>query len=408
MPCRRYLDDRRRLNMNDYDVVVVGAGPAGASTARWAAQNGARVLMVEKRQEIGSPVRCGEGISRAWLDSVDLKLDSKSVACEVKGAKIISPNGTPFYLSEDMAGDEVGIVLDRVFFDKLVAKNAVKAGSDLMLKTSVTGLLMEDGKVTGVKIRSYGETREVRCGCVVGADGYESQVGRWAGINTSLAPRDVTTCLQYRLTNIDQEHEYCQFYLGSVAPGGYVWMFPKDEDTANVGLGVQLSKLKEPGEVKRYLDRFIEKHPGLKKGRPLEIVSGAVSVCAPIDQTVTDGLLLVGDSARQIDPITGGGISNSCKAGKVAGEVLAQATEEDDFSATFLQRYENGWRDLIENHLYRNWMAKEKLVTLSDETFDKIIATLNDVGVEDMSTYAILKAVEKRHPDLVKEFQELL
>jgi digeranylgeranylglycerophospholipid reductase len=394
--------------MNDYDVVVVGAGPAGASTARWAAQNGARVLMVEKRQEIGSPVRCGEGISRAWLDSVDLKLDSKSVACEVKGAKIISPNGTPFYLSEKMAGNEVGIVLDRVFFDKLVAKNAVKAGADLMLKTSATGLLMEDGKVTGVRIRSYGETREVRCGCVVGADGYESQVGRWAGINTSLAPRDVTTCLQYRLTNIDQEHEYCQFFLGSVAPGGYVWMFPKDEDTANVGLGVQLSKLKEPGEVKRYLDRFIEKHPGLKKGRPLEVVSGAVSVCAPIDQTVTDGLLLVGDSARQIDPITGGGISNSCRSGRVAGEVLAKATEEDDFSAKFLQRYENGWRDLIEDHLYRNWMAKERLVTLSDETFDKIIATLNEVGVEEMSTYAILKAVEKRHPDLVKDFQELL
>ena len=394
--------------MNDYDIVVVGAGPAGSSTARWAAKNGARVLMLEKRQEIGSPVRCGEGISRAWLDSVDLKLDSKSVACEVKGAKIISPNGTPFYLSEKMAGNEVGIVLDRVFFDKLLAKNAVKAGADLMLKTSVTGLLKDDGRITGVKLKSYGQTREIRCGCVVGADGFESQVGRWAGINTSLAPRDVTTCLQYRLTNIDQEHEYCQFFLGSVAPGGYVWIFPKDEDTANVGLGVQLSKLKEPGEVKKYLDRFIEKQPGLRKGRPLEVVSGAVSVCAPIDQTVTDGLILVGDSARQIDPITGGGISNSCRAGRVAGEVLAKATKEKDFSAKSLQRYENGWRDLLEDHLYRNWMAKEKLVTLSDDTFDKIIATLNEVGVEEMSTFAILKAVEKRHPDLVREFQQFL
>jgi digeranylgeranylglycerophospholipid reductase len=272
----------------------------------------------------------------------------------------------------------------------------------------VTGLLTENGKVVGVKLRSYGQPRELRCGCVVGADGFESQVGRWAGINTSLAPRDVTTCLQYRLTNIDQEHEYCQFFLGSVAPGGYVWIFPKDEDTANVGLGVQLSKLKEPGEVKKYLDRFIESKPGLKKGRPLEVVSGAVSVCAPIDQTVTDGLILVGDSARQIDPITGGGISNSCRAGRVAGEVLAKATKEKDFSAKSLQRYENGWRDLLEDHLYRNWMAKEKLVTLSDETFDKIIETLNEVGVEDMSTFAILKAVEKKHPDLVREFQELL
>jgi digeranylgeranylglycerophospholipid reductase len=394
--------------VNDYDVVVVGAGPAGTSTARWAARNGARVLVVEKRQEIGSPVRCGEGISRSWLDSVDLTLDSRSVACEVKGAKIVSPNGTPFYLSETMAGNEVGLVLDRVFFDKLLAKNAAKAGADIMLKTSALGLIMEGGKVVGVKVRSFGETEEIRCGCVVGADGFESQVGRWAGLDTALVPKDVTTCLQYRLTNIEQEHEYCQFYLGSVAPGGYVWVFPKDEDTANVGLGVQLSRLKEPGEVKGYLDRFIESQPGLKRGSPLDIVSGAVSVCAPIERTVADGVLLVGDSARQIDPITGGGISNSCRAGRVAGEVLAKATEKGDFSAKFLQAYEEGWRDLLEDHLYRNWMAKEKLVTLSDETFDNVIETLNDVGVESMSTLAILKAVEKRHPDLVKEFQQLL
>ena len=394
--------------MDDYDVVVVGAGPAGTSTARWAARNGASVLVVEKRQEIGSPVRCGEGISRSWLDSVDLQLDSRSVACQVKGAKIVSPNGTPFYLSEHMAGNEVGLVLDRVFFDKLLAKLAAKAGADIMLKTSALELLREGDAVVGVKIRSFGETREIRCGCVVAADGFESQVGRWAGINTSLSPKDITTCLQYRLTNIEHEHEYCQFYLGSVAPGGYVWVFPKDEETANVGIGVGLPRLKEPAEVKGYLDRFIESQPGLRKGEPLDIVSGAVSVCAPIDRTVADGVLLVGDSARQIDPITGGGISNSCRAGRVAGEVLAQAAEKGDFSAESLKAYENGWRDLLEDHLYRNWIAKEKLVTLSDETFDKVIETLNEVGVESVSTLAILKAVEKRHPDLVKEFQQFL
>ena len=82
--------------------------------------------------------------------------------------------------------------------------------------------------------------------------------------------------------------------------------------------------------------------------------------------------------------------------------------QENDFSAKSLQRYEDGWRDLLEDHLYRNWMAKEKLVTLSDETFDQVIETLNNVGVEKMSTYAILKAVESRHPELVKEFQEFL
>jgi digeranylgeranylglycerophospholipid reductase len=394
--------------MVDYDIVVVGAGPAGSMTAKWAAKKGARVLMIEKRQEVGSPVRCGEGISRAWLGDVGIGLTEKCIARQVKGARIVSPNGTSFFLSEAMAGDEVGIVIDRVFFDKLLAADAVRAGADLQLKTSATSLLKRDGKISGVKVKSFGKTRDITCKCVVGADGYESQVGRWAGIDTNLAPRDITTCFQYRLTNIDSDPDYCHFFLGSVAPGGYVWIFPKDEDTANVGLGVQLSKLKEPAEVKRYLDRFISKHPGLSKGRPIEMVSGAVSVCAPIEQTVADNILLVGDAARQIDPITGGGISNGCKAGRIAGEVLANCTRGGDFSARALQKYENGWRDMLENALYRNWMAKEKLVTLPDDAFDGILATLNEVGVEKMSTLSILKAVGQSYPDLVKEFQNLL
>jgi len=394
--------------MPEYDVVVVGAGPAGSMTAKWAAKGGARVLIIEKRQEIGSPVRCGEGISRSWLDSVGIKLDAKSVAREVKGAKIVAPNGSSFYLSEKMAGNEVGIVLERVFFDKLLARDAVKAGADLMLKTSAVKLLKTGDKVTGVTIKSWGETKDIKCGCVVGADGYESQVGRWAGINTNLAPRDITSCFQYRLTNINHEADYCEFVLGSKAPGGYIWIFPKNEDTANVGIGMQLTKLKDPADVKKYLDKYIQNDPRLKKGRPLELVSGAVSICAPIDKAIGSGILLVGDAARQIDPITGGGISNSCKAAKVAGEVLARATREKDFSERSLQRYEKGWRDLIENHLYRNWMAKEKLVTLTDDTFNKVIATLNEVGVDKMSTYSILKAIEAKHPDLVREFRELL
>jgi digeranylgeranylglycerophospholipid reductase len=394
--------------MADYDVVVVGAGPAGSMTAKWAAKGGARVLMIEKRQEIGSPVRCGEGISTSWLESVGIKLDSKSFAREVKGAKIVAPNGTPFFLDAAHAGDEVGIVIDRIFFDKLLAHDAVKAGVDLQLKTSAVDVIKDGDKVKGVKLSSFGKTWDVSCGAVVAADGFESNVARWAGIDTKLAPRDITSCFQYRLTGISYDPNYCEFLLGSKAPGGYIWIFPKNEDTANVGIGMQLSKLKDPADVKMYLDKFIQGDPRLKKGKALEMVSGAVSICAPIEKTVGSGILLVGDSARMIDPITGGGISNSCKAGKIAGEVLARASRERDFSERSLQRYEKAWRDKLENNLYRNWLAKEKLVTLPDDTFNKVIATLNEVGVEKMSTFAILKAIEKKYPDLVKEFQEFL
>lgn len=390
------------------DILVVGGGPAGSSAARYASQSGAEVILIEKRQEIGSPVRCAEGISRKLLSKVGLEPDPNCIAREVKGAKIFSPSGHMLTISEKQAGDEVGVVLDRVFFDKFLAKLAVRAGAEIRLKTAATSLLQENGEVVGVRAVDIEGPLEMRAKCIVGADGFESQIGRWAGIDTKLKAKDVTSCFQYRLTGIDIDADYCEFTLGSAAPGGYVWVFPKDEETANVGLGLQLSQLKDAGEIKRMLDRFVSKDNRMRKGRPIEMVAGAVSTCAPIDRTVTDNVLLVGDSARQIDPITGGGIGNGCIAGKIAGEVLSLAFEERDFSETFLQRYEKGWRDEMEERLYRNWMAKEKLVTLSDETFDKIIQALSEIGVEKLSTLSILQAVEKKYPELVEEFRDLL
>ena len=104
------------------DVVVVGAGPAGSMTAKWAAKNGVDVVLIEKRQEIGSPVRCGEGISKAWLDEVGIEVDPKWIARDVRGAKFVSPTGFTYFIDEKNAGNEVGWVVDRVFFDKALAK----------------------------------------------------------------------------------------------------------------------------------------------------------------------------------------------------------------------------------------------------------------------------------------------
>lgn len=392
----------------DYDVCVVGAGPVGSITSKFAALKGAKVLMLEKRQEIGSPVRCGEGVSKYWLESVGIKPDRRWIANEVDGARIFSPAGRPFIVNERQAGNEVGFSIERDIFDKSLAKDAAKAGTDIMLKTSALDVIRDGSRIAGVRAKCMGEDIEIRSKVLVGADGYESQVGRWAGIDTKLKPSDIDTCLQYRMTGIDIDKRYADFYLGSCAPGGYVWVFPKGDDIANVGIGLQLSRIKERGEVKKYLDAFIEAHPGIKKGKRLDMVAGAVSICAPIERTVGDGILLVGDAARQIDPITGGGISNGCVAGKVAGEVIAEAIQAKDYSSEFLQRYEKGWRALLEDKLYRNWLAKEKMVTLSDDTLNKVIDTLIEVGVEKLNVFHLLKAIESKFPEVVKEFEEFL
>ena len=392
----------------DYDVVVVGAGPSGSTTARYAAMNGANVLLIEKRQEIGSPVRCGEGVSMEIFKHVDIKPDPSWFVNEVTGARIFGPSGKHILIDAKNAGDEVGAVIERDAFDKHLASLAARAGAEISTKTAVTSLLRDDGEITGVRVRRMGEYSDISARLIVGADGFESQVARWAGINTNLKTRDTTSNLQYRMTGLDLDPRFTDFYIGSVAPGGYVWIFPKSRDTANVGIGLLLSKIKGASEAKDYLDAFIEKDERFKNADILETVSGGVSVSAPLDSVTADGIMLVGDAARMIDPLTGGGISNGVIAGSVCGRVAAEAAAAHNVSRKFLQKYEEGWRDLLEEKLYRDYMAKEKLISLDDHTLDMLIDALSGAAMENLSTKEILKAVRSKYPELVSEFTELI
>jgi len=387
-----------------YDVLVVGAGPAGSTAARYAAMGGAKVLMIEKRQEIGSPVRCGEGIAKPWLDRIGIEPDPEWIANEIDGARIISPSGYTLEVDESRAGDESGYVIYRDLFDKALARMAAKEGVDIMLKTSALGVLKDGEQVVGVKAKYMGEEFKIYADVIIGADGFESQVGRWAGINTVVKPKDIDSAFQYTLVGVDVDPRFNEFYIGSIAPGGYIWVFPKGEDVANVGIGVLLSKIKERGTTRRLLDEFIASRPGLAKGRSIQNVSGAVSVSLPLDRTVLPGLMLVGDAARMIDPITGGGVYNGCIAGMIAGEVAGKAVKAGDFSEDFLMEYDRRWRDEMEERLYRNWMVKEKFSTLSDDDLDRIIKAISEVDMEKMSMIEILKAVESKIPDLVQDF----
>jgi len=312
-------------------------------------------------------------------------------------------------LTEELAGNETGFVVHRDIFDRSLAEEAVRAGARTMLKCSATDVIKDDrGFVVGVRAKQWGKEYELRAPVVIGADGFESQVGRWAGIDTKLKAKDVNTCLQYELVGIDIDKFYNEFHIGSMAPGGYVWIFNKSEDSANVGIGINLGMVKQPGEVKQYLDRFIARQPRLAKGQNVETVAGAVSVGLPLESVTTDGLMLVGDSARMIDPLTGGGVSNACIAGQVAARVAKEAHEAGDFSKAFLQRYEDGWRAKIEDQLYRNYIAKEKLLELSDDTINKIIDALQGYKIERITTADILRMVQERYPEIMNELADLL
>ncbi|MCK9323751.1 MAG: NAD(P)/FAD-dependent oxidoreductase [Candidatus Methanomethylophilaceae archaeon] len=390
------------------DVVVVGAGPGGSMAAKFCAQGGLQTIMIEKKAEIGAPLRCAEGVSKKWLQEVGIEPDPSWIRADMVGAVIRSPSGYTFKLDESKAGSEVGYVLERHLFDKALARDAVKAGSKIMLRTSCTDVIRENGKLVGIKAKCMGEEIEIRSRVIIAADGYESQVGRWAGIETKLALNDIDSCLQYRMVNADIDPDYCEFIIGrSVAPGGYLWIFPKGNGTANVGIGIIGTECNN-GEAKTYLDKFIDTDPRFKNSQAVEVMGGFVSTCPGLDCAVDDNIILVGDAARIIDPITGGGICHACRTGMYAGKVLTECAKTGDFSKKALMPYEKMWRDRMEDKLYRNWMAKERLATLDDETIDEVVKLISGSDIKEVNVYNLLRVIKERFPKVVEGFEDLI
>ncbi len=347
-----------------YQVVVVGAGPAGSVAAWEAARLGLSVLLIEKRQEIGAPVRCAEGLTPGALDGF-LDADPSWVNARICRAKIvIVREGRDSEWHSDIppeteAASGVGYVIERRVFDRVLAEKATAAGARVVLKTAATGLLQEDGRVVGVATRGPRGLGEIGAEIVIGADGVESRVGIWAGLDTTLPLADLMSCAQFLLAGIEIDPECTYYYLDpELAPGGYVWVFPKGEGRANVGLGIQANLMSEaPSDL---LTRFVEGRRFLAQGSPVTMVAGGVPVALPPAHLVGNGCMLVGDAARQVDPLTGGGIANGMRAGHMAARVAAEAIAAGDVGQAALQRYEELWQAGIGRRMARNYSLRAR------------------------------------------------
>jgi len=386
------------------DLVVVGAGPAGSMVAKTASKAGLDVIILEKRQEIGDPVRCAEGVSKKGLEKL-VDPDPSWIAAEAKGARLYAPDGTEIVMSEDKAGAEVGYVLERKVFDRGLALQAALEGAKVMVKTRALGLLERDGAPSGIFAQCVGENLKIEAPLIIGADGVESKVGRWAGIDTALKPRDVEVCAQFLIQDESVDDDYCEFFLGNkIAPGGYVWSFPKGNKMANLGIGVLGSK-SSSGMPLELLNKFLKNH--FPEANVLEIMAGGVPVSGPIETTTADGVMLVGDAARQSDPITGGGIINSMKAGIIAGEVAAEQVSEENLSKEALKIYEDRWRETVGKHINRNYGVKEFFVELSDDELNRLMHSLEKQDLAQATLRDMLKILIKQNPKMLWKLRHL-
>lgn len=380
-----------------YDVVVIGAGPAGSVAARFAAEKGASVLILERDREPGIPVRCAEGVSHDGIAPF-IKIDKRWIATKIKTAGLHAPNGKKAVMYNN--GD--GYVLERRIFDTELCNIACQKGATLLTKADAVGLVWENSKIVGVKYRHLNQKKVVRCSLVIGADGVESQVGQWAGIDTSVKLRDIDTCVQYTLTNIEiEDTERCEFYFGTkIAPGGYIWIFPKSNNTANVGIGIAGNLAKEKGP-KEYLDDFLNEY--YPKASINYMVYGGVPTSETLNEIVKDNLMLVGDAARQVNPITGGGIVQGMIAGSIAGKVAAEAFQKKDFSKKFLNKYSKEWNKKLGYKQKTMYRMKDKFMGMDDNRFNNLVEICQKIPKDKFNLRILFQEVIKGDPKMMLE-----
>lgn len=392
--------------MIETDIMVIGAGPAGSTAAKHAALNGAEVLLIDKKSEIGTPKRCAEGVSKEGLKRLGIDPHPRWITKELSGVRMVSPNGTDVLLDENKVKlPEAGYILERKIFDKFLAMDAARAGAQIMIKTLATGLQREDDQLL-VNVQHMNQTHQIKTKIVIAADGPESRVGRWAGLKTAVKPKNMESCAQYEMVNVEMEEPDCiEFYFGSVAPGGYAWIFPKGEDVANVGLGV-VNTLTEKSAY-QHLQEFVKNNPATQNAQPVELNIGGDPVGGLIKDLVTDNVLVVGDAAGMVNPLTGGGISSGMTGGLIAGEVAAKAIKNGDWSAKGMEEYAERCKVEIGDTFKKYFKAKDFLLSLSDEELDKIALAFQDTDFDSINTTELLKKLVKISPKALLKLGKL-
>jgi digeranylgeranylglycerophospholipid reductase len=324
--------------------------------------------VIDKKVEIGSPVRCAEGLGYPSFKLLGLDPSSSFVSNKVNRARLFSPKGKR--LEVNIPYKEFTLyTLDRSQFEKTLADRVKRSGGDIILGTNVLNLVKKGDNYTGLRT-SEGE---ISTRIIIGADGVESRIGRLCGLSKRLKSNEIFTCAQHVLVNLKDVDDHFEIHFGSkYAPSGYAWMFPKGDGEANFGLGVLASTKKRPTELLAKFKR--DKAPNAKSVR---MVAGCIPSTLPLPKAVKDNVILVGDAARQTNAVSGGGIANAMFAGKIAGEVAGTMIAKGK-PVSYLQEYEKLWRAELEKTLIKK--LKQRRFLESDSASEKMVRVLKIVA----------------------------
>jgi digeranylgeranylglycerophospholipid reductase len=385
---------------HSFDAVVIGAGPAGSLAAYQIARAGFSVLLVEKHPVVGVPVCCAEGITVEGLTKV-VPLDRRWVCSDISRITLHGPDGTAVAINHPAAG----YILDRTIFDRDLAARAAAAGATLWVNAEAVGIVSADGQLFDrVIVSRGGRTESIGCRIIIGCDGVESLVGRWAGMDTLLLPENMDSAAQILLGDLRglDQHQMEFFILPELAPGGYVWVFPKSPTTANVGLGYTPS-LGDGRTALARLKSFVDVR--YSSASKLATNCGGIPAFRGRKIMTNKNVLLAGDAARLLDSLSGAGIANALLSGKYAGQTAAEYLNAGAPRLAMLRQYpERFMRDKGRNLRYLLY-ARQIFMKMSTQDFNDVVVFLKSVfdgkTIHEVDAVSIIKSILRAKPRLL-------
>lgn len=357
------------MRRDTWDVVVVGAGPAGGMAAWTAARMGLRTLLVEEHPQVGEPVHCAGKLSGHAFR--ELNLPTQLARTALYAATVYAPDGRSVHVRKSVPDS---YVVDRDVFDRWLVDRAQEAGAELLLGSRAAALARERGSMILEMERHKGWVR-IRTPVVIDAEGARARLAAQAGL---WSRRRLVRGLQYELDGVDlSDPGTAELYLGRHwAPGFFAWLMPLGDRAARVGLCVDPAAPRSPAA---YLEDLLRNHPALaprvRGARVVRRLGGWIPLAVHRRPTYRPGFLVVGDAAGQVKATSGGGIYFSLVAGRLAAEAAAGFLSG---RRDALGSYERAWWAHFGREVrFTAWM-RAALDRLSDEEVSRFLRGIAD------------------------------
>jgi len=363
---------------HDYDLVVVGAGPAGSSAAFAAAKKGIKVALLEKENSVAETVRTS-GVT--WIQNIKEFGIPDDCYNPIKKFSFCSPN------NEVTISDSVprAAVLDVRKTYRWLAHEAEKLGVDIFVKTNINDVIKnKKGDIVGVVGTGPKGKITFHSKMVIDASGFTSTVCKAMGFVTQWKRFGAGAEYEAKVENVDSDTWWLM--VGQqYSPAGYAWIFPLGNNIVRIGVGVGKpeSNVDPTQRLKDLIDKKIGPIKKLGEITPLEFHYGLIPNDGLSRKTVFNNLILVGDSAGQANPLVLEGIRYAIKYGRVAGNISSDAIKSGNTDAESLYPYEAIWRKEIESKINSAGKVQDRWIGLTDDDWDKELDIIKELKPEE-------------------------